>query len=211
MSRQPITGARAVAAVRPEDFRVAGSADRAAGKNLVTVRVEVSEFHGREVAAEGVTDDGRVVHFRSPERIAPGERVTLAVSPDRVLVFGESVRDAAQALDEPAAGALGVPGGRGGGHRWRLRPPPAPRRRRPGAAACGTGSPNAAWTGSCSCWCPPSSSSACCSSTRCCTGWGCRCSRRTAAVRSATTPTSSRTPTSAARSGRRSSSRFRPR
>ncbi|MGP4028850.1 ABC transporter ATP-binding protein [Actinomadura sp. 3N407] len=102
MSRRPITGARAVAAVRPEDFRVAGPPGSATGENLVTVRVEVSEFHGREVAAEGVMDDGRVVHFRSPERIAPGERVTLTVPPERVLVFGENVQDAAEAFDDPA-------------------------------------------------------------------------------------------------------------
>ncbi|MEU5990166.1 ABC transporter ATP-binding protein [Spirillospora sp. NPDC047418] len=96
-------GGRAVAAVRPEDFRIAADAG---ADNRVTVRVEVSEFHGREVAAEGVTDDGRVVHFKSPERIAPGERVTLTVQPERVLVFGESVRAAAE-----AAGGTGAPDG----------------------------------------------------------------------------------------------------
>ncbi|MFG2088431.1 MULTISPECIES: ABC transporter ATP-binding protein [unclassified Spirillospora] len=102
LSRRPVTGARAVAAVRPEDFRVAEPDGSATGENLVTVRVEVSEFHGREVAAEGVMDDGRVVHFRSPERIAPGERVTLTVPPERVLVFGDGAGDAADAFDDPA-------------------------------------------------------------------------------------------------------------
>ncbi|MFE9101745.1 ABC transporter ATP-binding protein [Actinomadura geliboluensis] len=112
IGQQPITGERAVAAVRPEDFKLLGDAalgDAAVGDappgdgagNRVVVRVEVSEFHGREVAAEGVTDDGRVVHFKSPERIAPGERVALTVPRERVLVFGESVREAAEALDEP--------------------------------------------------------------------------------------------------------------
>ncbi|TDE22705.1 ABC transporter ATP-binding protein [Actinomadura sp. 6K520] len=108
VARQPVTGPRAVAAVRPEDFRVAGPPGSAAGENVVTVRVEVSEFHGREVAAEGVTDDGRVVHFRSPERIAPGERVALTVAPERVLVFGESVQDAAAAFEDPAAAGIGA-------------------------------------------------------------------------------------------------------
>ncbi|MEV4674385.1 MULTISPECIES: ABC transporter ATP-binding protein [Actinomadura] len=107
IGQQPITGERAVAAVRPEDFKLLGDAalgDAPPGDvagNRIVVRVEVSEFHGREVAAEGVTDDGRVVHFKSPERIAPGERVALTVPPERVLVFGESVREAAEALDEP--------------------------------------------------------------------------------------------------------------
>ncbi|QKW37126.1 ABC transporter ATP-binding protein [Actinomadura sp. NAK00032] len=114
VGRQPLTGGRAVAAVRPEDFTVAGdgpggesTGDAAGAGNRVRVRVEVSEFHGREVAAEGVTDDGRVVHFTSPERIAPGERVALTVPPERVLVFGESVREAAEALDEPAETGAG--------------------------------------------------------------------------------------------------------
>ncbi|WP_141584816.1 ABC transporter ATP-binding protein [Actinomadura sp. WMMA1423] len=114
-SRRPVGGPRAVAAVRPEDFQVAGPPGTAAGENLVAVRVEVSEFHGREVAAEGVTDGGRVIHFRSPERVAPGERVTLTVPPERVLVFGESVREAAEALDGPGAEALGEAGVRDGG------------------------------------------------------------------------------------------------
>jgi putative spermidine/putrescine transport system ATP-binding protein len=84
VAQERVEGARAVAAVRPEDFRVAAPGQDG---NALSVRVEVSEFHGREVAAEGVTDGGRVVHFKTPERIAPGERVTLTVPPERVLVF----------------------------------------------------------------------------------------------------------------------------
>ncbi|MFG2005571.1 ABC transporter ATP-binding protein [Spirillospora sp. NPDC048911] len=83
--QQGVPGPRAVAAVRPEDFRRAGPGDL----NTFDVRVEVSEFHGREVAAEGVTDGGHVIHFRVPERVAPGERIELAVPVERVLVFGE--------------------------------------------------------------------------------------------------------------------------
>ena len=107
IGQEPITGGRAVAAVRPEDFRVAGAGE---AENRMTLRVEVSEFHGREVAAEGVTDDGRVVHFKSPERIAPGERVALTVQPERVLVFRESVREAARALDGEDLGGQDLSG-----------------------------------------------------------------------------------------------------
>jgi ABC-type Fe3+/spermidine/putrescine transport system ATPase subunit len=82
--QQEVTGSRAVAAVRPEDFRIAPGA---AAANAFGVRVEVSEFHGREVAAEGVTDGGQVIHFRLPERVAPGERVELTVPVERVLVY----------------------------------------------------------------------------------------------------------------------------
>ncbi|GAA2154673.1 ABC transporter ATP-binding protein [Actinomadura napierensis] len=87
VAQEAVEGTRAVAAVRPEDFRVAAAEPEP--PNAVAVRVEVSEFHGREVAAEGVTDGGRVIHFRSPERIAPGERVVLTVPPERVLVFAD--------------------------------------------------------------------------------------------------------------------------
>ncbi|GAA0588130.1 ABC transporter ATP-binding protein [Actinomadura livida] len=115
VARQPVPGPRAVAAVRPEDLRVAGPPGSTAGENVMAVRVEVSEFHGREVAAEGVMDDGRVVHFRSPERIAPGDRVALTVAPERVLVFGDGAQDAlsgnGEAFEDPAAGTGARDGG----------------------------------------------------------------------------------------------------
>ncbi|GAA2459740.1 ABC transporter ATP-binding protein [Actinomadura vinacea] len=83
--QEDIPDGAAVAAVRPEDFRVAG--ETADPVNALRVRVDVSEFHGREVAAEGVTDGGHVIHFRLPERVAPGSRVELTVPVERVLVF----------------------------------------------------------------------------------------------------------------------------
>ncbi|WP_198167478.1 ABC transporter ATP-binding protein [Microbispora sp. ATCC PTA-5024] len=88
-------GARAVAAVRPHDFRLGAGRD-----NAVQVRVEVVEFHGREVAAEGVTETGRVVHVRLPERVAPGDRIDLTVPVERVLVYP---------VDAPAADVAEVP------------------------------------------------------------------------------------------------------
>ncbi|MFD0852778.1 ABC transporter ATP-binding protein, partial [Actinomadura adrarensis] len=87
--QQELTGTTAVAAVRPEDFKVADAGAGAAQENVLNVKVEVSEFHGREVAAEGVTDHGHVIHFRLPERVAPGSRLDLTVPVERVLVFGE--------------------------------------------------------------------------------------------------------------------------
>jgi putative spermidine/putrescine transport system ATP-binding protein len=87
--QQELGEGSAVAAVRPEDFRVAGAGD--VRENVLNVKVEVSEFHGREVAAEGVTDDGHVIHFRLPERVPPGSRLELTVPAERVLVFGEPV------------------------------------------------------------------------------------------------------------------------
>jgi putative spermidine/putrescine transport system ATP-binding protein len=84
VAQEEISGGQAVAAVRPEDFRVVGAG---ADPNAFRVQVEVVEFHGREVAAEGVTEGGRVIHFRLPERVNPGESVELTVPPERVLIF----------------------------------------------------------------------------------------------------------------------------
>ncbi|MFC4585396.1 ABC transporter ATP-binding protein [Sphaerisporangium corydalis] len=84
VARDRSAGATAVAAIRPDDF----TAGRGAA-NPLTVTVEVAEFHGRETAVEGVTESGRVVHVRVPERVRPGEKIELSVPPDRVLVFGD--------------------------------------------------------------------------------------------------------------------------
>ncbi|KAB2349794.1 ABC transporter ATP-binding protein [Actinomadura rudentiformis] len=107
--QERVSGPRAVAAVRPEDFRRAGPGDR----NTLDVRVEVSEFHGREVAAEGVTEGGHVIHFRLPERVAPGERIELAVPVERVLVFagtGAGTRAGTGARTGEAAGPADAAG-----------------------------------------------------------------------------------------------------
>jgi putative spermidine/putrescine transport system ATP-binding protein len=85
-ARGEFTARTAVAAVRPDDFRIGGREG-----NSVRVRVEVVEFHGREVTAEGVTEAGRLIHFRLPDRVAVGEKLELSVAPERVLVFGDGV------------------------------------------------------------------------------------------------------------------------
>ncbi|WP_214416582.1 ABC transporter ATP-binding protein [Sphaerisporangium fuscum] len=82
VAQEGFRGATAVAAVRPDDFALGAHL-----ANALRVSVEVAEFHGREMAAEGVTEAGRVVHFRVPERVRPGDRLELGVPPERVLVF----------------------------------------------------------------------------------------------------------------------------
>ncbi|MGI8332586.1 ABC transporter ATP-binding protein [Actinomadura scrupuli] len=84
-ARDDVTGPVALAGIRPEDFRLAGAGPE---ENVLSVRVEVAEFHGRETAAEGVTESGRVVHFLVRDRVGPGDRVRLTVPAERVLVFG---------------------------------------------------------------------------------------------------------------------------
>jgi putative spermidine/putrescine transport system ATP-binding protein len=78
--REEVAGA-AVACVRPEDFSIGD------GPNPVPASVEVVEYHGRETAALVRTEGGHALHVRTTTRVAPGDRVTLSVPPERVLVF----------------------------------------------------------------------------------------------------------------------------
>jgi putative spermidine/putrescine transport system ATP-binding protein len=76
-------GSRAVAAVRPEDVRVVTGE----GDNRLDVDVEVVEYQGRELAVEVRTAAGRALHLRTDQRLAPGDRVSLAIDPQRLLVY----------------------------------------------------------------------------------------------------------------------------
>ncbi|MEP9383019.1 ABC transporter ATP-binding protein [Nocardioides sp. KR10-350] len=81
------TSGAVVAAIRPEDF-VLGEVDG----NSVDVNVQIAEYHGRELSVEAVTDTDRKIYFRTQERVAPGDRVTLGIPRHRVLVFGDADR-----------------------------------------------------------------------------------------------------------------------
>lgn len=81
-AREPITGAQAVAAIRPEDFVV--SDDPEGG---VVVTAEIVEYQGREFLVEAKTRAERKVIFRTDRRLAKGDHVTVKVAPERVLVF----------------------------------------------------------------------------------------------------------------------------
>jgi putative spermidine/putrescine transport system ATP-binding protein len=88
-------GARATAAIRPEDLDVAAVADVAAdGPDgpgawgaVLPATVEVVEYHGRELAVQARLRDGQAVHFRTATRLAPDDEVRLSAPPERVLVF----------------------------------------------------------------------------------------------------------------------------
>ncbi|MEV5413745.1 ABC transporter ATP-binding protein [Thermopolyspora sp. NPDC052614] len=86
--REAFVGGTAVAAIRPDDFRVAPEAGAGEERDAIRITVEVVEFHGREVAVEGVTETGRVIHARLSERVAPGDKLDVYAPPERVLVFG---------------------------------------------------------------------------------------------------------------------------
>ena len=80
-------GGAVVAAIRPEDL-VVGAVDG----NAIPVTVRIAEYHGRELSVEAQTSAGRSIYFRTTERVAPGDEVTLGIPRHRVLVFGDPVR-----------------------------------------------------------------------------------------------------------------------
>jgi putative spermidine/putrescine transport system ATP-binding protein len=80
-TRREDLGEVAVAAIRPEDFTVGD------GPNAMEADVEVVEYQGREQAVQARTTGGVTLHLRVAARLAPGDRVTVSVPPERVLVF----------------------------------------------------------------------------------------------------------------------------
>ena len=75
-----------VAAVRPEDVKL--------GSEGLKGLVEVVEYQGRELAVELVLEDGTRLHARTERKVQAGEPVSVAIDPDRLLVY---------ASDRPAA------------------------------------------------------------------------------------------------------------
>ena len=75
---------RVVAAIRPEDL-VIGAVDT----NAIPVTVRIAEYHGRELSVEARTSSGRSIYFRTDERVAPGDELTLGIPHHRVLVFDD--------------------------------------------------------------------------------------------------------------------------
>ncbi|MFU8874755.1 ABC transporter ATP-binding protein [Micromonospora sp. SL4-19] len=91
-------GTAVIVGVRPEDVQV----DAPGAENALPAEIEVVEYQGRELAAEARTVSGLQVHVRTERRIAPGDRVTLSVAPQRLLVFpAEPGEQPALAPDDP--------------------------------------------------------------------------------------------------------------
>jgi putative spermidine/putrescine transport system ATP-binding protein len=69
-------------AIRPDDIEPGGE-----GTNAIEGRVEIVEYCGRDWLADLALPGGRMLHARSPRKVAPGETVRCAVPAERVLVF----------------------------------------------------------------------------------------------------------------------------
>jgi putative spermidine/putrescine transport system ATP-binding protein len=92
-------GAPVIAAIRPEDVRVAPTV----GENRIEATVDVVEYQGRELAVEARTDRGLALHVRTDQRLAPDDAVTLTVDPQRLLVYPVS---ADEQVPEPLVEAV---------------------------------------------------------------------------------------------------------
>ncbi|MEV6302445.1 ABC transporter ATP-binding protein [Actinoplanes sp. NPDC051861] len=71
-------GSRVVAGIRPEDVTLTGDLE---------ATVEVVEYQGREFTAEVRTSAGLVIHLRTGQRLAPGDKVRIGFPSEHLLIF----------------------------------------------------------------------------------------------------------------------------
>ncbi len=81
--KQPLDGARAMVAIRPEEIVVTD----APGENTFAGRVDNVEYCGRDALLDVTTASGMLLHVRGPVSIRHGDAVHLRVPPDRVLAY----------------------------------------------------------------------------------------------------------------------------
>jgi putative spermidine/putrescine transport system ATP-binding protein len=74
-------------AIRPHDLVVVQPGASVGTRNSLDAVVSVVEYQGREFAVEVTTDAGQSLFVHAEEAPRPGDRVTLAVDPARVLIY----------------------------------------------------------------------------------------------------------------------------
>jgi putative spermidine/putrescine transport system ATP-binding protein len=77
------SGSPVQVAIRPDDLKIASTGADVAFEAVA----EIVEYHGREFQVDALTRAGTRVHLRTPERVAPGDQLSLTVDPRRALVF----------------------------------------------------------------------------------------------------------------------------
>jgi putative spermidine/putrescine transport system ATP-binding protein len=93
-----LSGSWATVALRPEDVSTVSDP----GPGIVDATVDVAEYTGREFAIEATSTTGLTLFFYCDAPHAPGDKVHLAVAPERLLVFDASQGDAATVAAEVA-------------------------------------------------------------------------------------------------------------
>lgn len=89
-------------AIRPHDLMAARDGAAARG-NAIEATVSVVEYQGREFAVESTTDGGQSLFVHAESAPQVGERISLSVAPERVLVYRQSLDD--DAIPETAQSA----------------------------------------------------------------------------------------------------------
>src|SRR5450631_3755425 len=82
--KQPLKGARAAVAIRPEEIYVG---EGQGGLNTISATVDNVEYSGRDSLLDVVTSSGTVLHVRGPVTIKPGDAIRVHVPVDRALVY----------------------------------------------------------------------------------------------------------------------------
>ncbi len=82
--KQPLAKGAAFVAMRPEEIVVGAPPD---GQNVLSGRVDVVEYGGRDSLIDVVTTDGTRLHVRTHVPVAVGDTVALHVAPERALVY----------------------------------------------------------------------------------------------------------------------------
>ena len=82
--KQPLNGARAAVAIRPDDIVVGGDTGDV---NIVVAKVENVEYGGRDSLLDVVTPSGTLLHVRGPVTTMRGDSVRVHVPVERALVY----------------------------------------------------------------------------------------------------------------------------
>ncbi|MGE5103123.1 MAG: ABC transporter ATP-binding protein [Betaproteobacteria bacterium] len=84
VSKAPLPGTRALAAIRPEEISIATGP---AAENVIAGRVDNVEYGGRDSLVDIVTASGTRLHLRAAGEVSVGASVHVHVPPERVLVY----------------------------------------------------------------------------------------------------------------------------
>jgi putative spermidine/putrescine transport system ATP-binding protein len=96
----PEDGHEVTVAIRPEDLHIAAGDEPAIGEAVA----EIVEYHGRTLHVEAGTREGDQLHLKTRQDVRPGDVLSVAVDPERALIFPEAPpADAIKAIGEADA------------------------------------------------------------------------------------------------------------
>ncbi|MCL2320314.1 MAG: ABC transporter ATP-binding protein [Treponema sp.] len=79
---QPLSGKKALVAVRPEDFKVGNAV-----VNVIDALIKNVEYVGFSSQVDLLTDKGDIIHMRTHELLKGNTRIKISVPPERVLAY----------------------------------------------------------------------------------------------------------------------------